>query len=169
MDDGCAFSLLFFLRGFNGCSGLDFLHAVEMPDRRWWIGSVLHYGRDAFADPSEYDELVLLFRRILRGWNCGADMPEGDVGIRPEMPIRLDDEDPNLRAGFWTKTETEWLLDRMEFLLATDIEFGKPPDSPDMYPDTPDECDSWVRRHMRSIVDIRLLHFNQVNVLTTIG
>ena len=114
--------------------------------------------------------LEMLFRKILRGWNCGYAILEGDIGVDlSHFPVIPDPQDSDKSVGLWTKEETLWIIERLNRLLESNIPFGPPPGAPDVYPADPSECDIRMRGQIKAVASITDLNYEHVNVLTFIG
>ena len=156
------------LRGFSDCRGIDFIERLTAGHRRWWIGSVLQLAHTCF-ERSEYDALELLFRKILRGANCGYNIQKSDPGFVTEGLPFTPENDPDLRFGRWSEEESfvaTALLSRMMGLSPT---FTCPPERTGLVAMEDSEWHQWACENVKALLRIRDLNYSTCNVLTFIG
>lgn len=155
------------LQAFSNCEGIDFIQRIMDGQRRWWVGSVLQSAK-AILPSNEYGELVYLFRKLLRGMNCGYPIPKDDVGVNVKgLPFSLKDN-PDFRTGRWSEDETFTALDLLSKLLTLSPSFTPPPGPVGIAPD-PSEWHVWVHAAVASILDVWDLDYFERNVLSFIG
>ena len=153
------------LGAFSNCNGIEFIAQLIDGHRRWWIGSVLQSARRVLAN-SEYEEVKSLFRKILRGGNCGYDDVTGDVGVDiDDLPFSPED-DPYFRFGRWTEKDIVIAVPLLSKILDSSPPFGRPPGQVGM---APDEWHEWVHGNAAALVRVANLEYGRPNVLTFIG
>ncbi|HEV3303972.1 MAG TPA: hypothetical protein VG055_30255 [Planctomycetaceae bacterium] len=166
LNGGSAYDLYFFLRALSECDASEFVHCITDGGRRWWIGCVLCQARKVLCT-EDYQRLELLFRKVLRGYNCGDPIPMDDVGVDLSGFPVTPEPDSDLRIGFWTRSEALCAGERTRDLLAADVRFSRPPASPDMYP-SDEDCDAWARSELEGLTQLNDQCDNVV-ALTFIG
>ena len=167
LSNDTIYQSLWLLRGFSKCQGIDFIQQLISGHRRWWIGSVLQFAHTHF-ESSEYNELELLFRKVLRTFNCGCEIQKNDPGFIIEGLSFTPPDDPDLRFGRWSEEEAfsiAVLLSRLMELLPT---FTRPPGPIGIAPDD-SEWHQWVLENVEALRRIPNLRYSKVNVLTFIG
>lgn len=161
-ERGCELSR--FILAFDNCAGIDFIQSLIWYHRRWWIGSVL---QTAFTvlNQQEFGELEFLFRRLLRGWNCGFPLPEGDVGIISAAIPFKSGHDPDMQLGFWSEREVSNAVTHLSKIVASSPTFSCPPD---VKPDGTD-WQKYTPGNVESLLKSRDLGYAECNVLSFIG
>lgn len=161
---GSTYELKWLFQSFSNCHGIDFVERLLDGPRRWWIGSILQFAHTCLA-ASDYDELSLLFRKLLRGWDCGYPIPSGDVGVVTDgFPISLE-ANPDFRFGRWTEKDVSKATSLLSEIMSSSPTFSCPPEL------RPDE-DNWhphVQNMLNSLLRIRHLPYERCNVLSFIG
>jgi hypothetical protein len=163
---GNAYQASWLLRAFGHCAGIDFIHPLIEWHRRWWIGSVLQTTHALF-DQTSFDDLVLLFRKLLRGWNCGYPIPRCDVGVNAAGLPFTPEDNPDLRLGRWDEHESFSAFDHLSLLLTSVPTFTPPPD----FASDPGESDwngtAWD--NVVALADVWNLDYRERNILSFIG
>jgi hypothetical protein len=116
----------------------------------------------------DYETLELLFRKILRGYNCGYAMPDGDVGVELSRFLVTPESDDDARIGFWTQEETVHAVELVQQLLATEPRFRDPRKTSGVNPYAV-EYDEWVQSELRSIASLNDLGYEHMNVVSVIS
>lgn len=97
---------------------INWVKGKEWGNRRWWIGSFLKTARLRIGSQSiDYVFLAGVFQKILRGYDCGIQMPNIPINDVPAFPvIPADDTDP--RLGVLAKNEIVRATQIIQYLLA---------------------------------------------------
>jgi len=167
LSNGAIYQTQWLFQAFSNCDGVDFIHRLIDGHRRWWIGSVLQCARSSLL-ASDYEQLVHLFRKILRGNNCGYRLPGGDVGFSAERLPFTPEDDPDLRFGRWSEDDAFSATTFLTALLSSSPFFELPPDSIGIAPDT-SEWHEWVHGIVQSLLTIGEFHYDECNVFSFIG
>lgn len=167
LSRGSIYQAEWLLRGFSNCRGVDFIERLIDGQRRWWIGSVLQFAHTR-SERSEYDALELLFRKILRRWNCGYNIQAGDPGIVTEGLPFTPQDDPDLAFGRWSKEESFAAGALLSKLMGSVPGFTRPPGPIGIAPDE-SEWHQWVFETVEKVLRLRDLNYSTCNVLTFIG
>jgi hypothetical protein len=167
LANGAIYQTQWLLQAFSNCDGVDFIHRLIDGPRRWWIGSVLQCAQTTLA-AADYEQLVHLFRKILRGNNCGYRLPEGDVGFSTEQLPFTPEDDPDLRFCRWSADDTFCAATLLSALLSQSPSFGPPPDPIGIAPDT-SEWHTWVHGIVVSLLTIEGFDYDERNVFSFIG
>jgi len=168
LNGGSAYDFYFFLRALSECDASEFVRCITDGRRRWWIGCVLCQARKVLATEAEYRELELLFRKVLRGFNCGHPISADDVGVDLSGFPVIPEPDSDLRIGFWTHSDTVYACVQARDLLAAGTQFRRPPASPDVFP-SDQECDAWTRSELEGIAQLIDRDHQHVVVVTFMG
>jgi hypothetical protein len=167
LSRGSIYQSSWLLRGFSKCKGIDFIEELIEGQYRRWIGSCLRFAQTCL-DPFKYERLEYLFRRILRGVDCGYEIQKADPGFVAEgLPFTPEADDPDRRIGRWSQEES---FDAAS-LLSKVMEFSPTfteSQSTDISAKDP-EWHKWVCHNIRSLLRIRNLNYSVCNVLTFIG
>ncbi len=167
LSRGSIYQSQWLLRGFSNCREIDFIERLIDGQRRWWIGSVLQFAHNYF-ERSEYNELELLFRKVLRRANCGYNIQKSDPGFKTEGLPFTPTDDPDLPFGRWSEKESfsaAVLLSKMMELSPT---FTRPPGPIGIAPDDAD-WHQWVHDNVQALLRIPDLNYTTCNVFTFIG
>lgn len=128
LNNSDSFALNFVLRALALCASINWVQQISSEGRRWWIGSFLDYvEQDATLSPASYAQLVALFQKVLRGYNCGKTLPKLEYELAnfnfPVIPV----EDADLWMGVWTETEVRFVLDFLHSVLTRNNPYFKAP------------------------------------------
>ncbi len=167
ISHGHIHELKWLLQAFSNCKGISFIHLLLDGHRRWWIGSVLQ-AANALLAPDDYDKLLQLFRRLLRGYNCGYNIPDGDIGYTTDGFPCMPQDDPSLLFGRWSQNDTFVAGSLFTQTLASSPTFSLPPDQIGIAPDSAD-CHQWVYNILTSFLETEDLNFSECNVVSFIG
>jgi len=155
------------LRGLSRCKGIDFIEPLIDGHRRWWIGSLLQFAHKHF-EPGEYEQLELLFRRILRRLDCGYKIQEGDPGlVATGLPFTPEDN-LDLPFGRWSEAECFEAVPLLSKIMELSPTFTRPPGPIGIAPDD-SEWHEWVCNNVKSLLRIKDLGYSTCNLLTFIG
>ena len=160
------YQLKWILSAFSHCAGIDYIHCLIDGHRRWWIGGLLQFAKEAIPTP-DYDDLVLLCRKILRGWNCGFPIPDGDVGFTAAGLSFTPDNEPHCLFGRLTAEESSRLATLLSDILSLSPTFSRPPGRIGIAPDDA-EWNQWVHKNVTAFLRIKDLDFRQCHVFTFI-
>ncbi len=153
--------------GFSNCKGIDFIKRLTGGNRRWWIGSVLQTGQ-ALLPIDEYKELEKLFRKILRGCDCGFSIVNGDAGFVAEGLPFVPDNDPDLRFGRWLEKECSIAMSLLSKIVDSSPAFKRPPEfAHSQMADS--EWHEWAHSNVVSFLQMRDLDYGVCNMLSFIG
>jgi hypothetical protein len=154
------------LSAFSNCKGIDFVERVIDGHRRWWIGSVLQFARSVLAN-NDYQQLEMLFRRILRGLNCGAIL-ETDIGVNTVGLPFTPDNNPDFRFGRWDKDDVFAVAALLSKLTVMSPIFTPPSGPIGIAPDEGDWHD-WANENVIALTRIPNRGYAVCNLLTFIG
>jgi hypothetical protein len=153
------------LRTFSHCAGIDFIQPL-LWHRRWWIGSVLQAAH-ARLDQTRAGELELLFRKLLRGFDCGYPIPKGDIGVNGAGLPFTPENNPDLRLGRWDEPDSFTAMEHLSLLLATEPTFTPPAD---LAFDPGDfDWNAMVWDNVKPLARLWDLGYGECNVLSFIG
>ena len=152
------------LSAFSDCAGIEFICPLIDGHRRWWIGSVLQFAKTVMPDDT-YAELEQLFRKILRGANCGFKIPDSDIGFVTDGLPFTPENDPDLRFGRWSDIESLVATDLLSSIAAQSPQFTAPPGPMGITPDD-SEWHEWVHSNVTSLLQLSDLNYDVCNVLT---
>jgi hypothetical protein len=155
------------LGGFSNCRGIDFIERLIDGHRRWWIGSVLQFAHPYF-ERAEYDELELLFRKVLRRADCGYEIQKTDPGfVADGLPFTPQD-DLDLPFGRWSEADSFAATELLSKLKQLSPTFTRPPGPIGIAPEE-SEWHQWVSENVEALLRIADLNYSECNVLTFIG
>ena len=155
------------VNALSTCTRIDFVHRLIDGQRRWWIGSVLQFVQDSVHDQETYNELVHLFGRVLRGFDCGHPVFAADVGIVTDGLPFTPEEDPDIRVGRWSEQETSAAVEILSNVLSSSPTFTPPRGPLGIVPDD-SEWQEWVHGNVAALLSVGDLDYAERNVLTYI-
>jgi hypothetical protein len=167
LSRGSIYQSSWLLRGFSKCKGIDFIEQLINGHRRWWIGSVLQFA-DANLERGDYEILESLFRRILRGSNCGYKIRKGDPGFITDGLPFVPEDVPDLPFGRWSEEESFYAASLLSKMMELSPTFTRPRGPIGIAPDD-SEWHEWVYNNVQSFLRIANLNYSVCNVLTFIG
>jgi hypothetical protein len=169
LASGSVYGIKWVFEALADCVELDFVERLMEGQRRWWIGSALQAAFGCAAMRGEdRDRFLELFRRVLRGSDCGHPIPEGDLGCDPAGLPFVPPDDPDLRIGRWSESESLDAAFLATALLAASPRSERPPGRLGIVPDD-SEWDGWVRENLGAIARVGELEFAERNVISFIG
>lgn len=154
------------LEGFSNCRGIDFVKRLTGDHRRWWIGCVLQSAQN-LLDGDEYKELDRLFRKILRGYNCGFNKGTDPGFVADGLPF-VPDNDPDMQFGRWSESECPIAMSLLSKIMKSSPVFKRPPEAPNFEMDDT-EWHEWAQRSVLSFLQMRDLDYRVCNMLSFIG
>ncbi len=167
INNGSVYQSMWLLRAFSNCKGIDFIHCLINGHRRWWIGSLLQSANKLLSN-TEYNELEYLFRKMIRGSNCGYDIPDGDVGFNTDgLPFEPENTS-DLRFGRWDANESLTVTTLLSKIKSFSPIFKPPPGPIGIAPEE-SEWHEWVQGNVTSLLKISELSYSECNVLTFIA
>ena len=152
------------LKGFSNCREIEFIKRLTGGHRRWWIGSVLQAAQALLAG-DEYKELDQLFRKILRGYNCGFNTAADPGFVADGLPF-VPDNDPDLQFGLWSETQCSTAMSLLSKIMESSPVFKNSPEMP-RFEDT--DWHEWARDSVLSFLQMRDLDYRVCNMLSFIG
>lgn len=167
LSSGSIYQSLWFLQAFSNCAGVNCIHRLIDGHRRWWIGSVLQFA-NGMIPAKDYDELTRLFQQMLRGLNCGHQMPDADLGFIADGLPFAPESDPDFRIGRWSERECSTAVRILSYIITLSPTFVRPPRPIGIAPDDA-EWNQWVYSNIASLLRIADLDYSVCNLLTFIG
>lgn len=139
--------------------------------KRAWIGSFLDgIEQSELVSPHEYERLVILFQKVLRGYSAYKPLPERVYAVTDFVLPVIPSADDGPWMGVWSQTETTFVLRLIHQLLdkKDKLRFGIPPDV--TYRDNEDEAtwNDWVYEMLGQLLQAELLNFAEVNIISFI-
>lgn len=167
LSSGTIYQAEWLLGAFSNCKGIDFIERLINGHRRWWVGSVLQFSCSALPN-KDYQQLEVLFRKVLRGLNCGWVIPETDIGVNTVGLPFTPDSDPDCRFGRWDKDDVFAVATLLSKVTALSPTFIPPPGPIGIAPDEGD-WHEWVHENVTALARIPNLGYAVCNLLTFIG
>ncbi len=166
-----SYALNSLLRALSSYSPGDVVREITRGHRRWWIGSLLDYAENSAAvSQVDYERLVLLWQKVLRGHVCGkpvllCNFSTADFDF-PVLPV----DDVELWMGVWSEEEAHFMVDCLHRIRAVPPRFGKPPGKVGMAPENDEEWDEWVNEMLDALLRIEdAFQFERLAVVSFIS
>lgn len=167
LTSGSIYQSKWFFQAFSNCAGINCIRRLIDGHRRWWIGSVLQLAKEALPS-GDYDKLEHLFRQILRGLNCGFQIPQGDPGFTAAGLPFTPPNDPDLRFGRWSEDDSSLAVALLSKIVSSSPVLTRPPGPIGIAPDD-SQWHEWVSENVTSLLHIPDADGDVCNVLTFIG
>jgi hypothetical protein len=168
LSNGSTIQAHWLLGAFCNCNGIDFIEPLILGHTRWWIGTLLQFAHRALAR-DDYEKLEHLFRRILRGLDCGFEIPSNDVGVNlGGLPFTLED-DLDFRFGRWSEDESISATLLLSYILTLSPTFNRDTRRPIGIGPSDSEWHQWVYDNVSSLLRIQDLNYRVCNVVTFLG
>jgi hypothetical protein len=157
-----------FLRQICACPNSSLIRQISSGYRRWWVGSMFQEARRATGiDHIEYDQVGLLFQRMLRSYNCGNSLPaaawEPNESCFPVIPQTCSE------MSVWSTEEARLVIRFIKKLLLTDPSFKKPPGKVGIAVETDEEWNEWVHAMLQQLLAFEHLGYAQPKIVSFIG
>src|SRR5688572_7177690 len=110
-----------FLNALSLCPTIEFVKAVNVEERAWWLVSFLDYLENVPKSNGDvHVRIIDLLHKILRGCDFGREVPgkKYDLGDFTFAVIPANEDD--LRMGIWTEGEVLYFTDYLHSLLGMD-------------------------------------------------
>lgn len=133
-----------FLGALEDCPEAKAVRCISKGYRRWWIGSFLDcVDKNKYASPQEYSQLVAMFQKVLRVYNCGKPLPESSYELANLTFPVIPEEDIDLWMGVWTEGEVSFILQFIHSLLEQHGPFFRAPAGTMPVPDSKKPSMAW--------------------------
>jgi hypothetical protein len=142
------------------CPSISWIKLLDENYRRWWIGSFLH-GVQQRLTPNDYDQVVTLCQKVLRGYDCGKQLPSSQPSL--QFPIMIDDLD--YQSGVWTSDEIAHML--RVFDACEGLYFNEPPDI--HWSTEPTDWNDWVWKMIGVLRQMKDVPYTQPTMVSFIG
>src|ERR1051325_9753174 len=136
-----------FLKAFSFCPTIEFVKAVSIGERVWWIASFLDYLKsNSTGNRAIHPPIVDLLRRILRGYDFERKEADDKYNLADFEFVVIPALEDDLRMGVWTENDVRFFLGYLHSLVGIEHpQFRTPPEfSNDINSFTDNDWNEWV-------------------------
>jgi hypothetical protein len=155
---------------FSSCSNVDFIKALIVEERWWWIGSLLDgIQRLEGAEGDNSVKIATLFQRVLRGYDCGISLHKRAYNLSDiNFPV-IPSSESEVKMAAWTEEETAFIATYLDALSPVRLPQLNAPSLEGYLPPMTDvEWAEWVYDAVKQLAQITQLSFEHAVVVSFI-
>jgi len=159
-----------FLHSLSLCPTIEFVKAVSVEERAWWIASFLDYlksnptgNRDALLRSIE-----LLHKRTLAGYDFEKRETDDKYNLTKLEFVVVPATEYDIRMGTWSENDVRFFINFLHALAGKDYtQFKTPPEFADFPTSMADsDWNGWVHDMIAQFLEIEKYNFAQPNLVS---
>jgi len=119
-----------FLNALSLCPTIEFVKAVSVEERAWWLASFLDYLKSNSTDNRDIHLRILdLLQKTLRGYDFERKEADNKSNLADLEFVVIPAREDDLRMGVWSENDVRFFIDYLHRLVERDHpQFGTPPE-----------------------------------------
>jgi|SRR5688572_3809060 len=170
MEDSSTFKG--FLNALSLCPNLEFVKAVSVEERAWWLASFLDYLKFNSTGNRGIDlRIIDLLYKTLRGYDFERKEADDKYNLADLEFVVIPATEDDLRMGVWSENDVRFFIDYLRSLVGIDHpQFGTPPEFRTASVTlTESDWNEWVYDMIAQFLEIEKYSFTQPYIVSFIS
>ena len=159
-----------FLHSLSLCPTIEFVKAISVEERPWWIASFLDYLKSISTDNRQAQErmIELLHKKTLRGYDFERKETDDKHNLTNLEFIVVPATESDLRMGVWTENDLAFFIHFLNSLVGRDDpKFKTPPEFANfLTPMADSDWNKWVYDMIVRFFEIEKYNFARPNLVS---